>query len=416
MLTLLVSLINTTTLAGALILLSIYYCWTDGSAGAVKALILITLRCILNPGLAATQEGITMIKWCLLFGLSFYAILAKPRNEKSGTGTFLLLLSFFSVYLIVGSFLVSSFPLVSIFKVISWAFIFGAVFYAVSGDTGTDWLGLLRLLLSGIMIFSVFTLPLDVGYLRNGTGFQGILNHPNMFGLMCALCFALNLTSFKKLTPGRSAMLLLCIGFSFLSQSRTSMFSIVILLGYGVLNSDMKLSEKIWAVLGLVVLVAMAVTIYVLNDPEGNGSISAFIYKAHDDDILYSRTSQIETLLDRFTAGPILGTGFMTPYYPGVRLFQFSFDLNVEPGNLILTVLAHTGIIGFLLFGAVYGYLFRFTPRGRRIIFLMPMILSLGEMAFFSSNNIAILYYVIFGACFAPEKKTETTENGKLQI
>ena len=80
----------------------------------------------------------------------------------------------------------------------------------------------------------------------------------------------------------------------------------------------------------------------------------------------------------------------------------------MQPGNLIMTLLAHTGIVGFILFIVVYAYLFRFTPREKRIIFVMPIILSMGEMAFFSSNSIAIIYYVIFGACFSPPSITDT--------
>ena len=400
---LLVSLVNPTTLAVALVLISVYYCWTDGWAGAIKALILITLRCILNPGIAAVQDSISMIKWALLFGLSLFAVLTKPPGPRKSANDFVLMLLFFSAYLIGSSFLTGSYPVVSAFKVISWAVIFGAVYFTIGDDSATDWIELLRHLLSVMMVVSVVTLPLDVGYLVNGRGFQGIMNHPNLLGILSALCFVLNMSGVRKLDWKRAALLALCFVLCFLSQSRTGLFSILIMLAYAVMNSNLGTRDKVWAFLGLGVLAAAAVALYRINDPYRTGTVSRFLYKGYTDDILYSRDSQIESLAERFLADPILGNGFMTPYSPNIRNFNLSFDIAMEPGNLVMALLAFSGLIGLLLFALTFGCLFRYVPREKRILFFIPMILSLGEMAFFSSNGIAIVYYVIYSACYSPE-------------
>ena len=409
----LVSLINTMTLAAAMIVVAANYCWTERSAGAIKALLFITLRCIISTGIAATPEGLNILKWCLLFGLSIFAVLFRPKRAERSSVQFLLLLALFSVFVIATSFLVGSYPTVSLFKVLSWSVIFGCVVYSTYNDPANDWLEILRLSISTLIVLSLFTIPLDVGYLRNGKGFQGITNHPNMFGVMCALCFALNLPSEKKLTISRLAMLAICVLCAFLSQSRTGMFSIVLLLAYALITSEMNLSDKIISITGLTIFVVMAVTVYLLNDPDHTSSIWSFIFKGHEENILYSRDSQAEALMERFVKGPIIGTGFMVPYTEGVRSFGFSFSVSVEPGNIAMMLLSHTGIIGTLLFLALFGYLFYYTPKKKRVIFVMPILLSMGEMAFFSSNNIAILYYIIYGVCFSPCGKQ--TENKRLK-
>ena len=410
-----VSLLSPATLAISLIVVSIYYCWAEGAAGAVKSLLFITIRCILNPGIAASQSEISTIKWCLLFGLSFYAIIAKPKKQKElskgSCSQFFLFVAFYSAYLIGASFISGTFPVISTFKVVSWAFIFCAVVYEVYDDGEHDWIQTLTINLCVILVLSLFVLPLDVGYLRNGRGFQGLLNHPNMFGIICALCFCLLMNhGEKKPSFGRIAMILLCVICAFLSQSRTGLFSIVLLTAYALIISDMVLPEKIMAMIGLLVLVCIAVTLYILNDPDRTGSIWTFIFKGHDENILYSREKQADMLMLRFSYNPSIGTGFMAPYSRDYRSMDLRMDLSVEPGNLILTLLGHTGVIGLLLFIMLFYYMFRNTQKDKRIIFVMPFVLSMGEMVFFSSNNISILFYLLLGCCFKPASRSEKKE------
>ena len=93
----------------------------------------------------------------------------------------------------------------------------------------------------------------------------------------------------------------------------------------------------------------------------------------------------------------LFGSGFMVPFMPGIQDWSFSFGLLVENGNLVYSVLGDLGIIGFIFFCTTYGYLL-FKGRkkqGRLILFIAPFLICMGEMVFFSTNNNAILLYVM---------------------
>ena len=73
-------------------------------------------------------------------------------------------------------------------------------------------------------------------------------------------------------------------------------------------------------------------------------------------------------------------------------------SLITEPGNLGYAVLGDVGIIGTVLFSAIYVCIYRFrASKGSVILFLAPFLVSIGEMVFFSTNNMAMLLYIMFG-------------------
>lgn len=115
------------------------------------------------------------------------------------------------------------------------------------------------------------------------------------------------------------------------------------------------------------------------------------------ESITLSRHGQYEGFLTKYNNNPLFGSGFMVPFMPGIQDWSFSFGLLVENGNLVYSVLGDLGIIGFIFFCTTYGYLL-FKGRkkqGRLILFIAPFLICMGEMVFFSTNNNAILLYVM---------------------
>ena len=405
----LVSSISEATLAVSLVAISLLFCITEGSDGAVKSLILITARTTISSGFGPTTDDIAMFKWVLLFALSLFIFIGKT-NRTAGYSLFLRAILPLTLLFTVFSLISSSYPTVSIFKLISWVFIFSAVVYGVYDSQRVDWMGFLLLVIGTILVVSLFTLPFPVGYLRNGRGFQGITNHPNLFGLLCAIFFGTALSYQWKYPKLKAILLGLCIVESLLSKSRTGVFSIVIFILLYLFNMDLILRDKLILTLLLSIVLSIVFLIIYVNDPNKEGSFWQFVFKGNEDDMLYSRTGQIDQFLEDFSYSPMIGNGFMTPLEVGTRSWTLSFSLIVEAGNLGLALLSQTGIIGFLAFLGSFVYLFFLSPRNLRIAYLIPFVISMGEMVFFSSNNIAIFCYVLFGVCFQPAK------TGKLSI
>lgn len=402
----LVSLINKTTLTVSMVVMCLYYCVYESSDGAVKALVLLTIRSIFSTGVGVSIGSISTLKWILLMGLSAYVFIGKGSRSPS-FALFLRAIIPYAMLIAVMSLLNSCYPLVSIFKLFAWAFVFSAVVYGVYDSKRIDWIGFLLLCLGTVLVVSLGTLPLSLGFLRNGRGFQGITNHPNLYGLICAISFTVGMTYEWKSRNGKPLFLSLCGVEAFMTRSRTSVFTIVIVIVYYLFSADYPLTEKIIAAFLMALVLGMVFAIIYINDPNHEGSIWQFIFKGHDENLLYSRTEQFGTQTDRFADSPIIGNGFMTPWKEGVRSWSFSFDLQIEPGNLVLSVLGQTGLVGMVAFLAVFIYLYSFTPKHLRIVYLTPFIMCMGEMVFFSTNNIAVLLFVLFGVCFQPQNRVK---------
>src|SRR5699024_7026040 len=75
------SFINSVTLQIFLIVLPLLL--IEKEVGAIKILYLITLRTIINNGVAVSIGGSQNIKWLLLFGCSLYLIIAYFKLNES---------------------------------------------------------------------------------------------------------------------------------------------------------------------------------------------------------------------------------------------------------------------------------------------------------------------------------------------
>lgn len=390
-----VSFVNTVSLIVATIVASLYLIVKNRSAaGAVKALVFVAIRTIINPGIASGYDTYGAVKWIIILGLSGLAIISSSRNKTIKCRRALMGVILFSLYAILISFLNSSYPVISSFKVFSWIFVFVAVVLGINQSPDKDCLGFLSWLLNLVVLLSPLAIPLRTAYLRNGRYFQGLTNHPNMLGIVVSITFVVNTYLLQEKKEKRRIIILaLCVIECILSNSRTGVLCIAIsMIAFFIFNV-----ESNWKRIVLISLTVIAVVILFML---GFGSAATrYLYKGQLGNLLYSRENQIAKALEKFKVNPLIGSGFMVPFNQGYKSFEFSFGLTVEPGNIVLALLGDVGIIGLVLFFIPYIRMFSFIDKKKAVLFLTPFIASMGEMMFFSTNNIAIIYYVFLGYC-----------------
>lgn len=396
----LVSLINSIMLLVSTIVIVLYLLikYKNG-VGAVKSLVFITIRTIINPGLAVSYSSISLIKWGLILFISgLIWVICIKKHPKYNKLFFVLIISYF-VFIVIESIFFSGYPIVSMFKAFSWTFVFCAVILAVVNNPQVRWIEYIAQYLNVLIVLSPIAYFLGIAYLRNGHAFQGLTNQPNMFGIITCLTFALNMHLLQdKWHWGRIAMLILSLIGCILSESRTGLLSIVICVVIYVWFGPIAKRKKI----GIILLGIIGIAFLLIGFGE---SILSFIYKGRSiGNLLYSRQGQIANAITKFNSNKWFGTGFMVPFSPGSRSFLFTFSLAVEPGNIILALLGDTGIIGTIFFVIVYTVMFVKMNKKNIILFFVPLIASMGEMIFFSTNNIAILYYVLYAVCLISNK------------
>lgn len=370
-----------------------------GAAGCVKAIfILIARTTIISTVIAVDVSGLSILKWVLVFILSAdIAFLNKVQGdeERRIMQTIGLLLSAYVLYIVVTALITSSYPVVSIFKSVSYAFVFFAVLkgIAISHST-TDWIRFLHAVFSAFLIISFVTMPIMSLRYINIEYFQGIGNHPNNFAIYAAAYIVLLLNSMEKCPKFNIVMILLTVFMIYISRSRTAMFTSVAMFALYLIRL-FRYRQKT-ALYTTAVIASALLVLFALFSDEITGIVEGFVYKGSNE-LLFSRNIQIELFNERFSTNPYLGTGFMVPFIPGVKDFSFSFDLFVEHGNILFAVLGDTGIAGTLLFILLYGYILISGYKKRILFFVFPVIISSGEMVFFSTNSMGVLFYIFFG-------------------
>lgn len=391
--------------------------------GCLKGLLIVTTRGILSTAIGAEVSGLASnVKWILIFVFSLYILFYQKHeqtdyNQLKCHNTLFLLIGLFAVYNIISSLITGSYPVISAFKIISYAIPFLAVTMGVSlTNNQVDWAEYCYLMLTPVIIVSVIVIPFGYFKIVNDS-FQGIINHPNLFGIFGAIyiCFLLYSNySFRRksgLDWKRIVLLVLTFVMIYLTESRTGMFSaLVILLIYFItMNTESKI--KLFA--GLMVFAVILIIYFAVDNNAYRGfidEINHFIIKRENaEGIMDTREQLMEASMNKFRANPLFGSGFGVGYTPSIKSFEFSMEMTYESGNLYTTLLGDTGVLGLAFFALYMGYILLQTKPKKWMLFIAPIIISLGEMAFFSTNNIAIYYFVMLGICIC--KTEEDTQS-----
>ena len=396
-------------------MLSLFFYWRQKAEGCIKILLLLTIRGLMSSAVAASCDPI--IKWIVMLTTALWIIICTksaekyPENQKIINGIILSCL-LFSITVAIFSFIVSSYPVISVFKMISFVLTFIAVmkgFEAIENKNNV--VNYFTVILSLLFLVSIFLIPFSQFRITNDY-FQGVFNHVNMLGMMTPIYIAILLYSdliksgFIKGLIVTSAIIM-CI----LSGSRTGLFAAVFVIVAYIFLGSFSTGKKI----GVITVVVLSIFFF-LFVVQGDfwGSIQKetadFIWKTHENDLFYSRQAIFENAYDRFKKNIWLGTGFMVPYFPGAKSYLFSFDLKVEPSNLFLMLLGDTGIVGLSLF---FIFIFVIIKGGKlKNIYLMiaVIMINMGEMVLFSSNNNAILLYFLIAVYLFGNRKDTADE------
>lgn len=391
---LLFSFFNRATLLVSMLLL-LFLFFSQREIGAIKMLNIITLRTIINPGIAIGIDSIQNVKWIIIFLCSFYLMFNYRKIDmilKRKMNKILIAIMVYAIYTLLSSFIFSTLPIVAMFKLISYVIVFIGIIIGIAATYHEiNWIQWMYRMLATLFILSIPLIPISVGYLRTGHSFQGLTNHPNMFGIVGSLFVALTLTNLQQGNlkyPLKEMFLVIATLFMIiLCKSRTGFITSIFLIILYLIFSKVGTVKKLIAFNFF-----SAITIlYSFSSGDIFQFIKKFMYKGQED-ILFSRTEQVGSLMDNFLRNPWFGSGFAVPVTP-YRTYAFSLEYLVEPGNLLLAVLSYGGLIGFILF---LNYMFKIlwiNKKNFRYLSFLPIgavLISMGEMVFFSSNNIAI--------------------------
>lgn len=390
-----------------------------GRAQAVQALALSWLFTMLSPGIAPESTATFIGRYAVIASAATSMLLRCGRGvEAYSLNRPVVATLALGVSLIIHSILFSPLPVVSILKAISWTVVMATLLSAWTGLEHQARARLERQLFGGLVLLVMVSLPLavtDIGYLRNDTGFQGVLSHPQAFGPTAALLggwLAGRLLGAARPRWLEVALLGLCLVLVMMSESRTAGLALVLGVACTVLVSPFVAGiavRRLMPGLASQRLQALAFIAVVSAVVAGPGLWSDYILKRGDSANLLeaadlSRGALVFTMIANIEENPLEGIGFGIASDPAMMEVDRDPTLGlptgapIEKGVLPFAVLEELGIFGFFL---VIAWLWLMVQRGARAgvaafaVLATLLLTNLGESTLFSPGGMGLLPLIL---------------------
>lgn len=397
-----------------------------GRPHALRALAMSWLFTMISPGIAPDAAYAAIGRYAVLGGAVLSMLLhgglfrGSPRGGGIVLATMLL-----GLLLILHSNFFSPMADVSVLKAVSWAVAMTTIFAAWTGLSQTERVTVTAELFGLLVLVLLASLPLIVlplGYLRNGTGFQGILNHPQAFGPTMALLGSwatARLLAEHRPAWSSVAFLGLCLFAVLASEARTAGFAMVLGVGLSVLaapglsGKPMRRllpglrSPRLWTALfaallgGLMLAPVIAQRFDQYIRKSGRAEVETFL-QAYD----LSRGRLMDRMWENIAERPLTGSGFGIASEPALMIVTrdpilgLPIGASIEKGVLPLAIVEEIGIAGSLLMGMWLFRLMRGSARGGVASFsvsLTALLLNLGEATLFSFGGFGLLLLLLLG-------------------
>jgi hypothetical protein len=346
------------------------------------------------------------------------------------------------VFIFYHSLLFSAMVDVSLLKALSWVMALVVLMQCWQGlrpEERQRTEDFLYVLLTTILVLSIPMLAMAQGRAVNNTGFQGILCHPQTFGITVAMLgawTALKVLAVPKASLAQMAIVPVCCGFIVLSEARTALFAMLAGVLASVLSSRflsgrhlldiMPALRSPWLAVGMFFGLIMAPIISVALEPV----IMGFIAKRSDagDLIEAYRTSrglQIETMLHNIENNFFTGIGFGIGSVPQKMeitrdpILGLPISALVEKGVLPLAVFEELGIFGFaLVLVWVRAVLVQsaqngIAPLGLTVVFLLT---NMGEATLFSPGGFGLIGLIFIAWAVTPRQAHPARARVRLHV
>lgn len=395
-----------------------------GRLEAIQALALSWLFIMLNSGLVPEVTYAEIGRYVVLLGAALSLVRGQVVKSGRTDGSFMAFTIFLGVFFIVHALVLSVMPDVSILKAFSWMVTMTTLISAWRGLTSEKSALLQSWLIGFLIIILLSSLPFvairSIGYMRNGSGFQGILSHPQAFGPVMALLGALILGWLlaQKRPPWTAIVLMLvCLGMIVMSEARTAGIALVLGAGFALFfvsflsgNSLTKLAPALRSqrfqmliIVGFFAAVAMSSQLGAMANKfitkGGKVQVSGLV-EAYDD----SRGFKIDEMLENIGAQPFSGIGFGIASDSDAMnvkhdpLLGLPVGASIEKGVMPLAVLEEVGVPGLILVSIwLLMLLQRAAARGvaTLCVAMVVLLMNMAESVLFSPGGMGMLSLIL---------------------
>ncbi len=389
-----------------------------GATECIHSLTLATLLSYLNPGIADTDVNSGIL---VRVALIVAALRVVPLFRSSVVRILWPVWAFSLVAAVLSIGSSSSVP-ISLMKVVTFATAVTTVltaYYALTPGQVARLQAWFATVAAFLVLSSLLTLrDPGIAYLRNGTGLQGILSHPQSLGVLLAPLAAWLLAALMfvrgRIVVAAVAAAIVAVTL-YLTEARTGATAAIAgFVAAGITWMFSRRRAPLAAGSGRVVTAAI-LTAIALGAALSTGHLQEFavkfLYKRSSEQevasaFLQSRGGGIVSQWANFLARPISGHGFGVyaegpPANDVVEIAGIPISAPVEKGFAFTAVLEETGILGGLFFALMIGSLGRECwrhPDPRWVAaFTSCILVNIGESIILAPGGIGLLDWLLIG-------------------
>lgn len=409
---------RTAAMAALIVAACVSPAWTMKSLVASVAIVMF------NPAISEAGSILFALKWVLLLVATIRTFTARvgPSNTFVRLVTYWLLITGF---LLVNSFAISVLASVSFFKTLSFSA--GMLCFLrltmLTRHRNTEMLLFVAQVGAAVAILSLPLLGAGVGYSVNGTGFNGVLNHPQAMGVFFVITGAATAAAALRMTEMRRTLLVMGLAqwaLIYVTKSRTALIALVvgaIVFGLELLARNMKAKSlgEVNVRFAVLAVCLMGVAAGALVSPEIRGSVFSYIQKRESEQTIFmqsplvslrnsSREQQVENTLEEAKAHPLFGVGFGVDEDSVWRnansdsLFGIPLTSPLEQGFFPLATIAQIGLVGSSIIVLLIVYMYRLSRREspeHAALFVTVFGVNMGEMIFYSFGGLGSLMWAV---------------------
>ncbi|MEZ8310894.1 hypothetical protein AB6C57_19675 [Vibrio splendidus] len=378
----------------------------------LKVMMLLYLTSVMNlknPLVFGSGNLVYINYFLVLFNLTLYpTIILWKSSLKIDTKMVFVLVSFI---LLLPSVIFSESPDVSGMKFISFSLTFLSIYFMFLNVNGLC-AERRAIIEKGIMncnrlllVISFFIFVVGLGYTVNDTGFSGVLNHPQAFGILLIL-FLLNellFIEYRSHSHWSYLFIVVILFLAYLTESRLSFFTCLILvISYATCKVRFTIKSTIlyisfFFVAMIFVSDALEILFSVLSKSGRSTAEGLSVF-------VNSRGFLFEASIQNFLDNKLTGIGFQISngkygsYEMIVQRIDFlnlPISASIEKGVFWSALFEETGILGFLAFVFLLASILVNTPfLFKLMVTLCITLIGMGEAFYFSVRGIGLFFWL----------------------
>ncbi len=424
---------------GAMLAWGVIALWVlKGVDEAIEGLLLALLLVFLNPELNNSGGVASVARWAIIAEATLRIAFAWWKNPQRWPSWSKFLLLFIG-YTAFTSFLVSWWPIASLAKLVTFSVVVMMTYFGIKLSK-KDWQQNLIIFGSVVTLLSLPLIAMPLGYVRNGHQFQGILSHPQSYGVIISILMAVAIGRWL-LVPGKRAslwqiILLILMGTTvLLSGSRTGYFALILAFFFTLLSERSSRGIFKRLIFNPFTYFILAITIAYVGVTQPVEQFKKLIFERDVSEYAYygvtidanpsalsyllaSRSELIARSWENFLSNPLFGTGFGLPSIRIARdtvstLAGIPVSIPYEKGFTGTAVLEEVGIIGALLLLGLLISQFKAIHKSQAIaamlLFLTAIFVNMGESVYFATGGIGLLVHIAIAVALVTAERRSST-------